>query len=180
MSSKKKSTYIQGPVISVKKYRWAYYKGKRMSYGYIMTLGISRDDLEVTKRQLKLVVTPAGVYGGHVTDDDSVTEFLVKLGLKAKFITFKTRYHVTDHDVPTPDKTPIPPNITYDYKGTNRGFKNRMLANLEAETRYEWFCKMCTDALGKPTQPVQLILLNKDGNVAKKKNNGWKPRTKKP
>lgn len=177
MSSKKKSTYVQGPIISVAKHRWAYYNGKKMSYGYLMTLGISREDLEVNKRQLKLTVTPSGVYGAPVTDDDSVTEFLVKLGLKRKLITFKTRYHVTDHDVVTADKTPTPPNIVYDYSKTQRGFKNRMLANLEAETRYEWFCKMCMDG-SKPTQPVQLILLDRDGNIAKKKNNGWKPKAK--
>lgn len=173
---KKQSRYISGPIISVGKYRWAFYKNKRMTFTLLKKMGISNEEIEITKRQMKICTSPPGVYGGPVKNEDSVTEFLGRLGLKKEHITFKTRYHVTDHDAITPDRTPKV-GVQYDYTIPSKGFKNRMLANLEAENRYSWYCKIYNEG-GKPTQPVQLILLDKDGNIAKKKHNNYKPKRK--
>jgi len=176
MAAKKKSTYIQGPMISVVKRKWCYYKSKRLSLGYLKDLGVTLGQIEIVRGKMGVMRSPEGVYGGHVTNEKSVTDFLTRLGLKEKLISFKTRYHITDNDAITSDETPKT-GLIYEYS-KSKGFPNRMLANAEAITRYEWFCRICVDASNKPSQPVRLVLHDKEGNVTKKRFNGFKPKTK--
>ena len=182
MASKKK---LHKPTItySVGKFRFLFYKGRKMSYGYLQELGVSSQVISETKKRLGLLDSPGGSYGAPVRGErepllDFVTQLLSDDRAEGTHfdrdqLEIKVRYHVMLNDTITCDEPPATMDGVPDYY-KNKGYKNLDIANAYAEKTFEYYSKFLKDDKNKPIQLVRLELKDKEGAIIVKKTNGYK------
>lgn len=170
-------------VYSVGRYVFAYYDDKRLRYGYSLSLGISSQVIKEVQGEMGLMECPAGFSGGPVEDVTATKAFLTQLlshsrVLGSRFdpekLRMKVRYHVTIGGTITCDNPPKDQTGQLDYS-QSEGYKTLYLAHAAAQSFFNYYEKWLRDSKNKPSQPVKLVLHDKEGNIILKKFNNYKP-----
>lgn len=182
---KKQKKKGKPPVVqySVGRFIFAFYKGKRMSWGYLQALGASSQVIREVRTEAGLFQSPTGYCGGPVEDGPKVIEYLTQLlshprvegtHFDPEELKLRVRYHIMLGDVITVDEPPNDSKGELDYT-KNNGYKSLELANAAAQSFFNYYEKWLRDSKNQPIQPVKLILRDKTGNITTKKSNNYKP-----
>jgi len=182
MSAKKIRRHISPVVYSVGRFRFLYYKDRKLSYGHLKDLGVTTLDIAELRSEMGYFESPPGCYGGNIEDDhkSKTIDFMCRLlkkrikGFNPDDLTTKIRYHVMEDDRITVDVPPAPGSGGNRDYTKNKGYKSRESAEVAAEAFFKYYSNFCRDGSNKPTQPIKLLLLDEHGNVKKKASNGYK------
>lgn len=160
--------------ISVDKYRWISYDGKRLNFETIMAhFSNDRADLiQFLRDHAPEQHSPRGFYGGNINtawELNKVMDLLVVAGFPRERLKGNIKFFVTICGSAAPDTNPHPATHEIDWKKC-RGFDTRAEANKAAQSRFAYYNAWCIEGK-KRTNVVTLKLYDKDGNVTEEKSN---------
>ena len=188
MKQAKKETYITPIHISLRKFRYVYYKDRPLSQWVlsmnVKTNKITSEQIVELRSRKGLMQSPVGIYGAPcptLAAARETVQFLVELGLKEYLLTITNRYRIVENQSIMPDAIPVPYRGVESYHRRNiKGFKTFNKAFVEAKTRFEQKCKwLRNDKTGKPLQPVSILIVDEQGNKLLKQDNGYNTNRKK-
>ena len=183
MKPPKKEIYTTPIHISLRKYRFVYYKDLPLSQ---WVLNVNCKEGRITSEQIVelrsrkgLMQTPLGIYGAPcptLAAARETVQFLIELGMKENRLTITNRWRVVENHSIAPDCIIVPYHGEEDYSRKNcMGFKTFNKAVVEAKTRYIQKCKwLVSDKTGKPLQPISILIVDEEGKQLMRQNNGYK------